>query len=198
MSNDMVKFGGIGAIFCMLSAIAGIVAVAMLWLSPIDYAFAGTHIDFGTSIGYAVGVALLSIGSFGLWKQYKTPLNQNVGIFGILVVIAGIITGVILWRNGGVVSGVSLMFSGASPIDIMGIAGIVWLEINGLFFVLFGYSLYKIKEKTGVEKLARGAGFLTIVAGIIFMAMVPYGYLGGQAPILLSTILTAYVLFKAR
>jgi hypothetical protein len=194
----MVKFGGIGAILCMLSAIAEIVAVTMLWLSPIDYGYSGPHIDFGAGIVMAVGVALLSIGAFGLLKQYNTPSLRNVGMFGMVAAVVGLIASVIAWRDYYAVTSASLIFSDFALMDTVGVAGIVWLEIMGLFMILFGYSIYKLQEKTGVKQLTNGAGILTVITGIIFCSIIPFGYLYGQIPFLLSTVLMAYVLFKAR
>jgi len=198
MSNDMVKFGGIGAILCMLSAIAEIVAVTMLWLSSIDYVYAGTHIDFGAGIVMAVGVALLSIGAFGLFKQYNTPSLRKVGMFGFVAMVVGLVASVIVWQDGYAITSVSLIFQGASLTGLIGVAGIVWLEIMGLFMILFGYTLYQLQEKTGVKQLTNAAGILTMITGAVFCSIIPFGYLYGQVPFLLSTILVAYVMFKAR
>lgn len=198
MSNDMVKFGGIGAILCMLSAIAEIVAVTMLWLSPIDYAFSGTHIDFGSSIVMAVGIALLSIGAFGLLKQYNTPSLRNVGMFGMVAMVVGLIASIIAWRDGYAITSASLIFSDVALTNSVGVAGIVWLEITGLFLIMLGFAIYQLKEKTGVEQLTNAAGILTMITGAVFCAIIPFGYLYGQIPFLLSTVLLAYVLFKAR
>jgi len=198
MSNDMVKFGSVGAIFCMLSAIAEIVAVTMLWVSLIDYAFAGSHIDFGSGIAMAAGVALLSVGMFGFWKQHKNKFLLATGIFGMVAMAGGLAASIILWLNGGAVTSVSLIFQGFSFWNLLGIAGVVWLEITGVFLILLGVALYRLKEKTGVEKATRGAGILTLISGIIFCAIIPFGYLAGQMLFLMSTILTAYVMLKAR
>ncbi len=199
MSRDMIKIGGVGAIICMLTAIEEAVAAIMLWVSPVDYFFAGRHMSLASGIAWAVGIALLSIGAFGMWKQYKSSFMQKVGIMGIVTVVLVLIASVILWREGGAITSISSMFSfGVALLDLIGIAGIVWLELMGVFFILLGLGLCQLKAKTGVSGATVGAGALTLIAGATACAIIPFGYLVTQGLILIGAILMAYVLFKAK
>lgn len=194
----MMRVGGIGAIFCMLAIIAEVVAIIMLWVSPIDYVFAGTHIDFGSGIAWAVGIALLSVGAFGLWKQYKTSFPLVIGIMGIVTMALGLVGTVLLWLDGFALTSISSMFSFGFPLlNLIGVMGIVWLEINGVFLILLGVGLIKLRGSTGVAGATRSTGTLALITGAMYCAIIPFGYLATQLLALIAAILLAYVLFKA-
>ena len=198
LSKDMIKLGGIGAVICMLAAIEGIVAIVMLWVSPIDYAFAGAHMDFGGGIGWAAGISLISIGAFGLWKHYKHKFSLTVGIVGMITMAAGLIASIILWLNGGATTSISLFTQGVPLLNLVGIPGIVWLELNGVFLILLGVPLFQLKEKTGVLNATRSAGILSLLVGAMYCAVIPFGYLAPQVLTMITTIIVAYVLFKSK
>lgn len=195
----MIKLGGIGAIICMLVAIEGIVAIVMLWVSPIDYFFAGPHMDFGGGICWAAGISLLSIGAFGLWKHYKHKFSLKVGIFGMVVVALGLIATVWSWVDRCAVTSISSMFTyGLTLQATIGVAGIVWLVLSGVFLILLGVALLQLKEKTGVLNATRSAGILSLLIGAMYCAVIPFGYLAPQVLTMITTIIVAYVLFKSK
>ncbi len=199
MSRDMMKVGGIGAIICMLAAIEGMVAIIMLWVSPIDYFFAGAHMDFGGGIAWAVGLALISIGAFGLWKQYKHKFSLVIGIMGIVTMALGLVASIILWLDGMAITSISATFDWGFPLlDLIGIIGIVWLVITGVLFILLGVALLQLKERTGVRSATMFTGVLTLITGATYCAIIPFGYLAPQVLMLITMILLAYVLFKAK
>ncbi len=138
----MIMLGGIGAIILMLAVIAQIVAVFMLWLAPASYYYAGPHIDFGSGIGWAVGLILLSLGVFGFWKRYNDRFMFKIGVLGIISAGVGLGATVVMWIGasplstlGYVPTSVSTIFSGFgwNLLDLIGIAGIVWFVMNGVF-----------------------------------------------------------------
>jgi hypothetical protein len=198
MSNDMMKVGANGAIFCMLAVVAEIVAIAILWISPIDYAFAGPHIDLGSGIGWAVGLVLLSIGIFGVWKQYKDNFAFKVGIFGMVVMAVGLILRIITWYYFYAVTSISWIRTGAGLLGLTGVCGLLWLVLNGVFLLLLGINLIKLKEKTGIRTATLFTGCFTIIAGAAYIAVIPFGYLVTQVLTLTVTVFLIYLFFKAK
>lgn len=205
MSRDMIRVGGIGAIFLMLAVIAGIVSIVMLWASGLDYLFAGRHIDFGSGIAWGVGLILLSVGAFGFWKQYNNKPMLTVCIIGIMVMAIGLVATIVnWWFYGAGVSGVSAIFwpfyqaFSASLLDWVGIAGIVWLVLNGVFLILFGSAMIKLKDSTGVAQMTNATGVIMLIAGITFIAIIPFGFLVSHILLLLATTFMIYVSFKAK
>lgn len=199
MSNDMMKIGGIGAIIGMLAVIEEIVAIIMLWVSPIDYFFAGAHMDFGGGIAWAVGLALISVGAFGLWKHYKKSFPLVIGIMGIATMALGLVASILLWLDGMAITSISATFGWGFPLlNLIGVAGIVWLVLTGVLFILLGIALIKLKESTGVRNVTMFAGVLALIIGATYCAVIPFGYLATQSLALITMILLAYVFFKAK
>ena len=195
----MMKVGAIGSIFCMLGVVAEMVGIVMLWVSPIDYFFAGSHINLGSGISWAIGLILLSVGIFGLWKQYKHKFSLTVGIFGMVTMAVGLVLSIVLWWNGGATTAISSYIRNLSlvPVIVL-ITGILWLVLNGIFLILLGVNLVKLNEKTGIKRLTKSAGILTIITGATYAAMIPFGYLATQALALTLTVFLIYLFFKAK
>lgn len=216
MSNDMMKIGGVGAIICMLAVITEMVAIVMLWVSPIDYYFAGPHMDLGSGIAWAVGLALISIGAFGLWKQYQRSFPLWVGTIGIVTMALCLIARILLWLEPGspfssvvdhgsitAIGGIGMSFQGitvtlTNAIEFIGIAGIVWLELTGVFLILLGVALIQLKETTGVRGATMTTGALALIAGVMYCAIIPFGYLVTQILTLITMIFAVYLFFKAQ
>ncbi len=83
----------------------------------------------------------------------------------------------------------SIVITLTNALEFIGIADIVWLELTGVFLILLGVGLLQLKEETGVEKIARSTGTLTLLTGVMFCAIVPFGYLVAQILVLITMIL---------
>ncbi len=204
MSNDLMKIGGLGAIGLMGAAIVATVAMVMYNTSYIDYGYAAEGLDYGEGITWACSMGLIAIGVLGLSNRYWGEFPNKIFIFAVLVLALGLIARIILWVDGTplnsiVASPEDLKFVGLGDnfIEALGAAGIIWFELNGLFLILLGSGINKIKASTGIPGVASRTAGLLILTGILFCLMIPFAYAVTQAVAILAMIMLAYLLFKA-
>jgi hypothetical protein len=208
----MMKIGGIGALAIIGSAVVAIVAVVMSWTDIIGYGFAAEGMDYGAGISWVVGMGLLAVGTMGLAWRYRGEFPSGVSKLGILLAVLGLIAFIILWVDETTINVIALTNEDASVylswragefvevnslIDSIGIAGIMWFVLNGVFLIWLGSSLKKISRSTTMPGVFSGTGILVVIAGILHLTILPFAYVVTQSLTILAMLPLTYLLLKA-
>jgi hypothetical protein len=190
MASSMMKIGGVGSIILTVGLIIGII-FQFITLSVHYWEIPGWLIPLSIAIAViaAVGLVLISIGAFGLWRQYEGSFSLVVGIMGIVTMAIAFAMSAITWVN-------FSQYIRGSGISL--IAAIIDFVFVGVFFILFGVAFILLRGKTGHSGLSLTVGILGIIAGAfycsILLALIPVA----QILLIPTMICTAYIFFAGK
>lgn len=158
-TSSCIKAGGAGGILLIPAIFMNIILTIVGLVAPTSIYVLGTTIlqtwyvvvQGIACVIFGIGVLLLSLGTYGLWKLYNNAFPLVVGIIGIVVTA--------FWYLVMPISVVNLQIG----IIISAIA----IILAGVFFVLLGIAFILLQEKTGSSELSLATGILSTIAGII-------------------------------
>lgn len=176
-TKSAIKAGGAGGIVLVPSLFVNIILTIIGILVPTSIYVLGTTIlqtwyvvaQGVANMVFGVGILLLSLGTYGLWKLYNNPFPLVAGIVGIVVAV--------FWY---LVVPVSV-----ANLQIGIILTAVAIIVAAVFFVLLGIAFILLREKISSKELSLATSSLSMIAGILLLA--------GGAAVFADVVLIAVV-----
>ena len=193
MDEETMKFAALLGILGLLgSAIVSIVSVTMYLdalEAPIGIGYAYEGLDYGIGISWMIGMFLFAIALGGLGEKFK-EFPVSIPKLAFIVAIVGAIAVTLLWVDGdyeatnlvAISGGHAGSFGGDNPVDTIGIGGIIWFVLYGIFLIALSTGLNKIKQNISPPSIITG------LRGLSFLAGLAYCLLPGLAMVSLSNV----------
>lgn len=180
MKNPMMKLGGGGFIAWLVGAVLLIVALfSGVLFGSFDLTFkAGDAAVAIAGVGFiieAIGMIVVGVSCFGIWKQYKTTLPSAAGAVGIVAGIISLVTGI--------------FFMSGQAFAVMFLVVLLASLMTASFLLLLGLSMLALQEQMG-GKIVQPAGIIALVAACSYL----YG-LSGIALVLVPTTALCMIAF---